>query len=600
MSPSTAVFSPQASPMDSPIASPRSGPNNSVWTNFVHKLYGMVADKMYQHLISWNYSGTSFIVCNVLEFARDVLPKHFKHNNFSSFVRQLNMYGFHKVNKSPRGSRTLAENQVWEFSHPKFLRDHPELLEEIKRRTIESDAQRRENSDLYAHMQIMQLQQADLLQQISTLHEGMRELARKQTIQQQMIRNVLEFMKQNQQQLMFPPELSFDFYERGMDQQQATSSSDIDSAGASASQQQQTGNAGANAIGSHVTFADGTQGASVVAQAQSVVPSHLTSLPQPMQLHQTGVFAQQQPQQSMPPPPQQQQPQQQQPQQQQQQQQQQSQMIVLLTQSGQMAVDGQSVQQVLMSPQQQQHQQQQQQFQLQFQPQQQQQQQQQQQPSQFFQTQQPQQQLLVQQQQQPQSQQLQHQQQQQQPIQMHLVHPTQLQLPPGVLLQQPAIQFVSPTGLYGLPQTSNASQPTTAVYSLASDGRAFLSTTNTTTNSSGQSSTVTQSSAASLPPRAPSLTSPASGPHGGPASSAAVAASSSVSTDGAAAAGASSTDALMAGSDAASLDSLDLELLGMSVQQHHHNHQHHHHQLYSHQQQQSQGQQDHQQQQAAR
>ncbi|KAJ1551417.1 hypothetical protein HK405_014546, partial [Cladochytrium tenue] len=148
MSPSTAVFSPQASPMDSPIASPRSGPNNSVWTNFVHKLYGMVADKMYQHLISWNYSGTSFIVCNVLEFARDVLPKHFKHNNFSSFVRQLNMYGFHKVNKSPRGSRTLAENQVWEFSHPKFLRDHPELLEEIKRRTIESDAQRRENSDL--------------------------------------------------------------------------------------------------------------------------------------------------------------------------------------------------------------------------------------------------------------------------------------------------------------------------------------------------------------------------------------------------------------------------------------------------------------------
>ena len=36
------------------------------------------------------------------------------------------------MNKSPRGRRILAENQIWKFSHPKFLCGRPDLLDDIK------------------------------------------------------------------------------------------------------------------------------------------------------------------------------------------------------------------------------------------------------------------------------------------------------------------------------------------------------------------------------------------------------------------------------------------------------------------------------------
>jgi hypothetical protein len=66
-----------------------------VQTAFIHKLYNMLEDQSIQHLISWASTNESFVMSPSSEFSK-VLSSYFKHTNISSFVRQLNMYGFHK------------------------------------------------------------------------------------------------------------------------------------------------------------------------------------------------------------------------------------------------------------------------------------------------------------------------------------------------------------------------------------------------------------------------------------------------------------------------------------------------------------------------
>jgi heat shock transcription factor, other eukaryote len=82
-------------------------------------------------LIRWSDSGDSFIVLDEDEFAKTLIPELFKHNNYASFVRQLNMYGFHKKVGLSDNSMKASERKnksPSEYHNPYFKRGHPDLL----------------------------------------------------------------------------------------------------------------------------------------------------------------------------------------------------------------------------------------------------------------------------------------------------------------------------------------------------------------------------------------------------------------------------------------------------------------------------------------
>lgn len=102
---------------------------------FLLKTYMLVEDPATDDVVSWNSDGSAFVVWQPAEFARDLLPTLFKHSNFSSFVRQLNTYGFRKITTSR-----------WEFSNDKFKKGEKNLLREIRRRKAWTNRQQPNNN----------------------------------------------------------------------------------------------------------------------------------------------------------------------------------------------------------------------------------------------------------------------------------------------------------------------------------------------------------------------------------------------------------------------------------------------------------------------
>jgi hypothetical protein len=92
------------------------------------KVFSIVEGNNFNEYISWSNDGTALMIKKPTEFADRVLPFFFKHSNFSSFIRQLNMYKFKK-------SKNCAYDHI--YTHPMFQKGKIDLLRNIQRKSAE-------------------------------------------------------------------------------------------------------------------------------------------------------------------------------------------------------------------------------------------------------------------------------------------------------------------------------------------------------------------------------------------------------------------------------------------------------------------------------
>eukprot|EP00542_Grammatophora_oceanica_P016438 CAMPEP_0194047826 /NCGR_PEP_ID=MMETSP0009_2-20130614/25698_1 /TAXON_ID=210454 /ORGANISM="Grammatophora oceanica, Strain CCMP 410" /LENGTH=275 /DNA_ID=CAMNT_0038693545 /DNA_START=43 /DNA_END=870 /DNA_ORIENTATION=+ len=113
---------------------PRTG-KRGVPQQFPRRLYEMLEGESklasdastsfdHQTIITWSETGKAFRIIDVAVFADQILPKYFRTSKFSSFQRNLNLYGFSKVRGGPDSDM---------YHHPVFQRGKPENLAQLRK-----------------------------------------------------------------------------------------------------------------------------------------------------------------------------------------------------------------------------------------------------------------------------------------------------------------------------------------------------------------------------------------------------------------------------------------------------------------------------------
>eukprot|EP00253_Pinus_taeda_P003786 PITA_03786 len=142
---------------------------------FLVKTYRLVDDPSTDHIVSWGDHNNSFVVWRPKEFSASVLPSYFNHTNFSSFVRQLNTYGFRKI---ARGR--------CEFANKLFRKGQSHFLFHIQRRNSSSactgQGPRRDHDKSLDQYSSSTVQNSDALAVATSLSEGNEILRRNNSL----------------------------------------------------------------------------------------------------------------------------------------------------------------------------------------------------------------------------------------------------------------------------------------------------------------------------------------------------------------------------------------------------------------------------------
>jgi len=101
---------------------------------FPAKVHDILSNSEYSDLISWMPHGRSWRVLKPTQFTNKVLPVYFSHNNYSSFTRQVNGWGFRRITNGQDHNS---------YYHVLFLRGLPQLCDRMRRVKRNSSCGRR-------------------------------------------------------------------------------------------------------------------------------------------------------------------------------------------------------------------------------------------------------------------------------------------------------------------------------------------------------------------------------------------------------------------------------------------------------------------------